>query len=477
MTYGATTTDPIIHKVRRRSTGSGRARGREAQRERRQMRPMPRIHEVQVDEAMTALGGIASFAAFCRSHGIDADIGKAVAGRKIGPAVVYPLGRVCAALVPMAALGMGRIFGFEQLAGDPIVEHLFGGEVPSIDTLYRDLRRIQGAALDDLEAIANRLALQVFSKRHGADALAPGSVIELDVDTSVLERYGLQEGAERGYNPRARGRRSHHPIACRIGGTQTLFGVRLRPGNEGFGVVDADIIAEWVKLVRRENPGVQVLVRIDSGGDCGELLEALEDAGAMFLVKLRMTKALVGSLASVEAWDVVDRDADNAPTRRTAELAFRREKWPDRPWRTVAVRDERESGKQRMLWEDSLDTARAYVTNAPLLTADELARLYDKRAGIEPVFADLKGHWTLGACAHDFDATEAWMLLKLIAQNALVLYAQTRCAAIARWSTPSLRAVLLQIPGRLVRSARQWTLKLARRPLLAMASMAHPLLE
>ena len=69
------------------------------------------------------------------------------------------------------------------------------------------------------------------------------------------------------------------------------------------------------------------------------------------------------------------------------------------------------------------------------------------------------------------------MLLKLIAQNALVLYAQTRCAAIARWSTPSLRAVLLQIPGRLVRSARQWPLKLARRPLLAMASMAQPLLE
>jgi hypothetical protein len=62
----------------------------------------------------------------------------------------------------MAALGMGRVFGFEQLAGDPIVEHLFGGEVPSIDTLYRDLRRIQGAALDDLEAIANRLALQVI---------------------------------------------------------------------------------------------------------------------------------------------------------------------------------------------------------------------------------------------------------------------------------------------------------------------------
>jgi hypothetical protein len=190
----------------------------------------------------------------------------------------------------------------------------------------------------------------------------------------------------------------------------------------------------------------------------------------MFLVKLRMTKALVGTLASVDAWDVVDRDADGEPTRRTAEPTFRRDTWPDRPWRTVAVRDERESGKQRILWEDSLDTARAYVTNAPIYTADELARLDDERAGIEPVFADLKGHWTLGACAHDFDATEAWRLLKLIAQNALTLDARTRCAPIARWATPSLRAVLLQIPGRIVRSARRLTLKLALRPLLTGAS-------
>jgi hypothetical protein len=51
------------------------------------------------------------------------------------------------------------------------------------------------------------------------------------------------------------------------------------------------------------------LFKMASAGGSNELLEALEDAGAMFLVKLRMTKALVGTLASVDAWDVVDRDA------------------------------------------------------------------------------------------------------------------------------------------------------------------------
>ena len=49
----------------------GRARGRDAQRERRQMRAMPRMREVAVDEAMTSFGGVAGFATFCRERSID----------------------------------------------------------------------------------------------------------------------------------------------------------------------------------------------------------------------------------------------------------------------------------------------------------------------------------------------------------------------------------------------------------------------
>ena len=34
----------------------------------------------------------------------------------------------------------------------------------------------------------------------------------LDVDSSVITRYGQQEGAKRGYNPEKKGRNSHHPL-------------------------------------------------------------------------------------------------------------------------------------------------------------------------------------------------------------------------------------------------------------------------
>ena len=34
----------------------------------------------------------------------------------------------------------------------------------------------------------------------------------LDLDSTVFERYGKQEGARKGYNPRKHGRASHHPL-------------------------------------------------------------------------------------------------------------------------------------------------------------------------------------------------------------------------------------------------------------------------
>jgi len=39
--------------------------------------------------------------------------------------------------------------------------------------------------------------------------------ITLDIDSTVLTRYGNQEGSARGYNPQKRGRNSHHPLNVR----------------------------------------------------------------------------------------------------------------------------------------------------------------------------------------------------------------------------------------------------------------------
>jgi hypothetical protein len=58
----------------------------------------------------------------------------------------------------------------------------------------------------------------------------------LNLDSSVLIRYGNQQGAKRGYNPKKRGRPSHHPLLAFIG-FGYVVNVCNRSGDTGSGQV------------------------------------------------------------------------------------------------------------------------------------------------------------------------------------------------------------------------------------------------
>ena len=47
--------------------------------------------------------------------------------------------------------------------------------------------------------------------------------------------FGHQDGAEIGYNPRYRGKRSYNPLLCREANPTYLWDAELRAGNAGTG--------------------------------------------------------------------------------------------------------------------------------------------------------------------------------------------------------------------------------------------------
>jgi Transposase DDE domain len=134
--------------------------------------------------------------------------------------------------------------------------------------------------------------------------------------------------------------------------------------------------------------------------------------------------------------------------------------------RVIAVRSkERDIGKQLYLWDDADWTVQAYLTNDQHGDADELAREYDGRAGVEPLIGDLKGAWGIGKIpSADFDANHAALLLKLLTHNLLRRYVLATAPALAAWRAPWLRRALLVVPGRFGRSGRRPRLRLAPRP-------------
>ena len=63
--------------------------------------------------------------------------------------------------------------------------------------------------------------------RHPAEGLS------LDLDSTVFQRAGHQQGAAKGYNPRRPGRKSHHPLLAVLAEVPLVLHGWLRSGNAG----------------------------------------------------------------------------------------------------------------------------------------------------------------------------------------------------------------------------------------------------
>jgi DDE family transposase len=129
----------------------------------------------------------------------------------------------------------------------------------------------------------------------------------------------------------------------------------------------------------------------------------------------------------------------------------------------------RRSGKQIFLWQDLDFTTQVFLTNDRDIAAEGLAFEYNARAGIEPVIGELKSAWGLGKVPSQiFEANHAATLIKLLAYNLMRRYAVATCPPeLQGWRSSWLRRALIWTPGRLLRSGRQWSLRLPPSSMLA----------
>jgi hypothetical protein len=416
-------------------------------------RPAPSsIRAGRADSTLTGVAGLVPFGAFLRQLGLDAALHDAFGELKQGSSVVYPMACQMRLLIDANAVGEQRVFGVESLAADPLFEKLAGGTISSIDTIYRDLTRMDEEHNSELERLTAQQGLDVVSKTQCER-------VHCDIDTTVETVFGNQEGAELGYNPRYRGRPSYHPLLSVVAETGTCVGAKLRPGNTGLGEDEASLIEKHVRRVRASVPKkTGVVARIDSGADCTSILAALDDiVGTVFVVKAQLTHDLALAAMSVEDWTTVEEDADGSALVQFAELPFQRAEWTKagRKFRVVAIRRrDRDTTNQNQLWLHLDYTAQVYITNDETADAIDIATEYDGRAEIEPLIADLKNCIGIGKVPSlDFDANQAMFLLKLLTRNLVLRYA-AEYAPDLPWRGPWLMRALFRVPGRLTRSGR-----------------------
>ena len=108
----------------------------------------------------------------------------------------------------------------------------------------------------------------------------------LDIDSSVMTRYGEQEGAKKGYNPSKKGRASHHPLIAFIADVKLVANMWLRSGNTASANNFLSFLEDTLAKLKNKTIG---LIRLDSGFFQSDILDYLEQKIMNYVVAVKFT--------------------------------------------------------------------------------------------------------------------------------------------------------------------------------------------
>lgn len=325
---------------------------------------------------------------------------------------------------------------------------VLGHRVMAPSTLGTFLRAFTFGHVRQLDRVLDVALARAWQAGAGP---AEGAPLVIDVDSFVGEVYGYgKQGAGYGYS-RVYG---YHPLTAVRADTGEVLHIRNRKGQANTQRGIERFVDELLARVARAGHDGEIVVRADSGFENHRLMRTLDARGVQFSIAVKNTpqvKTLIEQIPET-AWTPVS-DYPAGGEAQVAEIPFK-------GWRLIVRRTRLTDQRQAQLWPDWRH--HAFMTNrsVPLLIADVDHR---DHAQIELTIRDLKDQALAHFPSGQMHANSAWTVIAALAHN------------LARWSTliglphrpvqtaRARRRQLLQIPGRLVHTARQWTLRLPAR--------------
>ena len=118
--------------------------------------------------------------------------------------------------------GANRFEHGEVTRHDTVLQRLFGfARMANFKAVIRLFRKFDQPTND---RVFDNLYAWLFGKLQ-LDGLT------LDLDSTVMTRYGTQQGSARGYHPAKPGRNPRHPLMAFVADTRMAANLWLRPGN------------------------------------------------------------------------------------------------------------------------------------------------------------------------------------------------------------------------------------------------------
>jgi hypothetical protein len=248
----------------------------------------------------------------------------------------------------------------------------------------------------------------------------------LDFDSTILTRYGEQQGAKKGYNPKKPGRKSHHPIMAFVADCRMIANFWLRPGDSYTTNNFLNFLEDTLDKLKGKSVG---LIRADSGFYSKEIFDYLETRHPQsinYIIAAKFYPPIKYALAYHRTWLKLDDGLE------IAETTYQAPEWEE-PRRLIMVRQQidkrpKAAGKQLHLFEDEYLYKNyrysCFITNLTL-PAKLVYDTYRNRADAENRIKEVKYDFGFESFnTNDFWATEATLNFVMLAYNLMSLFRQ-----------------------------------------------------
>jgi len=329
----------------------------------------------QTPRAVTPFGGLVSFIEFLGQIGYATEVQKHMPWQLSSPNAI-PLAHTLTAFCIGVVAGARRFAHTELVRADRALQALLAIERwPGADTVRGLFHRFSQSSI---QSFWRPLWVWLLGMVR-----CPAEGLSLDLDSTVFQRAGHQQGAAKGYNPRRPGRKTHHPLLAMLAEVPLVLHGWLRSGNAGAARGVVPFLSEALALLPM---GLSIrCVRADSGFFEDPLLSFLEQNALPYLVVARLTVQLKRRAAGLQNWEPVDEHY------AVGEFKAQLQGWAQER-RFVVVREQVREDKAavgRKLIDVPGYTFRIWVTNR---TESSLVlwRDYNGRATIEQRIEELK---------------------------------------------------------------------------------------
>ena len=345
-------------------------------------------------------------------------------------------------------IGIEKLERLKLLQNDPLVNE-FDISIKEPETVSRFLGNFTFKTTQNFRDINFKVFRKLLSKSNLTS-------ITIDIDSSVINVEGHQEGATKGYNPKKLGNRCYNIQFAFCDELKAYITGFVRSGNTYTANGAAEMIKEIVANINTD--ALDILFRMDSGYFDEEIIETIESLGCKYLIKGKVYPTLASQITDPSILFVKGEEG-----RETTGLFTKLNKWDkNRRFIVSRVLKPEKDRVQLSLIEGEEYQYFFFVTNTEL-SSENVVIAYEKRGNCENYIKEAKYDMAVGhLLLKSFWANEAVFQMMMLAYNLFLLFKfDALSISEYRQQIKTFRLKYVFLAAKIIKTARYVIMKLS----------------